>query len=445
MDRFKGYVKQSGMDRFRTKNNVSHQKFERTVDINGEDRLVTSDVKSRSSYGEGDSLRGLHGHIGVVDEFQDVNESMFSNFIEVVDRRLPQVPYFPVIFIIGTPKMANTFFHTLWEQSDQKTWDREEREWIAESDATVFSHSDEAQGGYQVRGWHLDQYNSPRHDEDTIEFKRQSPNISKREFKNEILAEFYTPENDLLTNTDVAEACDDTLHPLPSRRSDDSLVVVGVDWGGGQTVGASETVIGVGEVFGNDEQYRIEVPKITFVDQDATKQDELELVEDAIRDYKADRVLVDEGHGSKRREDLRNGNGIWNENGWDNVYGCIYGNIKDKDQPKPSDTDDPVFYTVNRTHMIENMVSAFKDGRFTVRSEGIDFSGRESKGKKLVDHLSAPYTELDETSDGKRKKKVLNDRNDDAFHVFTYIWIAARKLGSQRTLKSIRTTKRAGY
>jgi hypothetical protein len=67
MDRFKGYVKQSGMDRFRTKNNVSHQKFERTVDINGEDRLVTSDVKSRSSYGEGDSLRGLHGHIGVVD------------------------------------------------------------------------------------------------------------------------------------------------------------------------------------------------------------------------------------------------------------------------------------------------------------------------------------------------------------------------------------------
>ncbi|MFL9708933.1 hypothetical protein, partial [Aeromonas veronii] len=73
-----------------------------------------SELKARSAWGEGDGLRGLHSHIGVIDEFQDVDEGTFSVFLEAIDQQVPGFPYFPTIFVIGTPKMAGSFFNTIW-------------------------------------------------------------------------------------------------------------------------------------------------------------------------------------------------------------------------------------------------------------------------------------------------------------------------------------------
>jgi len=482
MDRFKGAIKNSGMAQLRSKNNISHQKFERQLEKdNGETVHVEADVKARSAWGDGDALRGLHGHLGIIDEFQDVDESMFSTFLEAVDQSVPQVPYFPTIIVIGTPKMGNSFFHDLWKMSDQKTWDDDELAWVEQSEADEFipteleeqreelrhevaqlkdlrGNDDVDQSaleaeietkqsaidkieGYTVTGWHIDQYSSPLHDDAKIEFKRQK--YSEKKFKNEVLAEFYTPENDLLADEHVEEAFDPE-HGFPNRRTyEDSTVVVGVDWGGGSAEGASDTVIVVGERIEMDDDYTIVLRDIEFVDPDLNKQAELEKVEEKIRDFEADRIAVDEGYGAKQREDLQQGNNIWNTDGYDNVCGIIYGNIKDKDEPKFSDSgfEDSSYCTVARTHMIENMVSDFKSGRIDIPAADLS-DGREGTEQKVIDQLTAPYTDRKETSDGKKKLKVMADRNDDAFQAFVYLWIAAEKFGSRRTLKKIGTHNR---
>jgi hypothetical protein len=484
MDRFKGAVKNSGMEQLRTKNNISHQKFERQLENDGNPVNVSADVKARSAWGDGDALRGLHGHFGIIDEFQDVDEAMFSTFLEAVDQSVPDVPYFPTIFVIGTPKMANSFFHELWQMSDQKSWDADEEEWVEEDSPDEFLPKElkeqrrdlrreadelkELRGnedvdqdaleaeietkeaaadriqGYTVTGWHIDQYASPLHDNAKIEFKRQK--YTEKKFKNEVLAEFYTPENDLLSDDHIEEAFDREDGFRNKREYEDSTVVLGVDWGGGSGQDASDTVIVVGEKVPMDEEYRIILRDIQFLDPDLNKQDELEAVEQRIRDYDADRIAVDEGYGAKQREDLQNGNSIYNDDGWDNVCGIIYGNIKDKDEPKFSESsfDDSSYCTVARTHMIENMVSDFKAGKITIPASDLT-DGRDGTEQRLIDHLTAPYTDRVETSDGKKKLKVLADRNDDAFQAFVYMWIAAEKFGSRRTLKKIGGHNRSGY
>lgn len=493
MDRFKEHIKGGRLEQLRSKDNLSHQKFERKLQKdNGDAVHVEADVKARSAWGDGDALRGLHGHMGIVDEFQDVDESMFSTFLEAVDQSVPQVSYFPTIIIIGTPKMANSFFHELWEMSDQKDWKPDEGEngaWVSQSapeefmpqemrdkraelreeveelreilndddldnpeemsDEALASHIQELEEhadsieGYNVTGWHIDQYASPMHDDAKIAFKKQK--YSKRKFKNEVLAEFYTPENDLLSDTHVDDAMDESKGFPKQRLYEDSTVVMGVDWGGGSGDEASDTVIAVGERIDKGDEQVIETRMVDFVDHDCSKQEELERVEQYIRDYQVDRVAVDEGYGAKQREDLQDGNNIWNTDGWDRVCGVIYGNIKDKDEPKFAESgfQDSAFCTVSRTHMIENMVADFKDGQIEIPASDLTFD-RDGDGTRLVDQLTAPFTDRVETSGGKRKTKVQSDRADDAFHAFTYMWIAANKFGSRRTLKKIGTHNRRG-
>lgn len=478
MDRFKEAAKNSGIEQLRTKNNISHQKFERQLENDGDPVHVSADVKARSAWGEGDALRGLHGHLGIIDEFQDVDEAMFSTFLEAVDQSVPKVPYFPTIFVIGTPKMGNSFFHQLWKMSDRKDWDADAEEWVAEDTADEFlpqelkdrrrklrreadelrellgndevdqdalkaeieSKEDAADRieGYTVTGWHIDQYASPLHDDAKIEFKRQK--YTEKKFKNEVLAQFYTPENDLLSDDHVKDAFDRD-HGWTNKRQygdDESTVVMGVDWGGGSAEGASDTVIIVGEKVHHDDEPKIIIRNLKFLDPDLNKQDELEEVEQMIRDYEVDRIAVDEGYGAKQREDLQNGNNLWNDDGYDNVCGIIYGNIKDKDKPKFAENNftDSAYCTVARTHMIENMVSYFKDGKIEIPAADLT-DGREGTEQQLIDHLTAPYTDRKETSGGKKKLKVMADRNDDAFQALTYAYIAASKFGSQRTLRKI--------
>ena len=507
MDRFKSGVKESGLAQLRTKNNVSHQKFERKIESDdGDINHTEADVKARSAWGDGDALRGLHGHLGVIDEFQDVDEGMFSTFLEAIDQSVPEVDYFPTIFVIGTPKMANSFFHDLWKMSDQKDWVPAETgrggSWVAQSDSDEFIPAEMAEQreeyraeagelteylheearrcyeaaqkrdsppqeafvdekveylcseikslhdkadaiqGYSISGWHIDQYSSPVHDDTKIEFKKQK--YTEKKFRNEVLAEFYSPENDLLNDDHVREAFVDDGWKR-SRQYDDSIVSIGVDWGGGSGPQASDTVIVAGETYEEGDREVTDILNVDFLDSDLSKQQEMKRVEDHIRDYKADRIAVDEGYGAKQREDLQDGNNIWNENGWDEVCGIIYGNIKDKDRPKFANSSfkDSPFCTVSRTHMIENMVAYFKSGSIRIPKNGLRFD-RDGSGTKLKDQLTAPYTDRVETADGKKKLKVLADRNDDAFQAFVYMWIGAHKFGSTRTLKSIHTQNRSG-
>lgn len=504
MIRFERAAEQSGLDKFKTRDKRSHQEFKHTYRTpDGEKKETYSDLKSRSAWNEGDALRGIHAHFGIVDEFQDVDEGMFSVFLETVDRQVPDVSYFPVIFVIGTPKLAGSFFHTLWEMSDKKTWDDEEQEWVRQAeqeeylplelqerkaelqdeknehiyalhglarerwnevkelqqtglDAGIDFDTEALEGvyeliegvddaldkiqGFSVTGWHIDQYDCPRHSPNSIAFKKAT--YSKRKFENEVLANFYSPENDLLTDQDVRSVMfDDGWRARPIDPQNNTFL--GVDWGGGDGEGAASTVITVLEEMPDGTLIDL---KTEWLDPDLSKAEELERVEDYIITYNVSATVVDEGYGDTNRENLQRGVGTKNPDGYDNVFGCMYGNVNKKDgvtwNRKGSDKE---YFTVNRTYMMESMVEDFKRGKIKIPKNDLDFGTKNSNGTKLMDELTAPYTDRVETADGKKKLRVVSDWNDDAFHSFTYAWIAANYMKSRRTVRTVSSHTRPGY
>jgi len=441
VDRFKERVEDSKLVDRRVKDNIDHQKFKDTVTYDDEEKTVYSSLKSRSAWGGGDGLRGLHSHIGIIDEFQDADETMFSTFLEAIDQELPTNPYVPSIFCIGTPKLENSFFADLWEMSDRKTWDADKQEWIQQDEPESYGHAEDT---YEVRGWHIDQHNSPLHNEGRIEFKKQT--YSTRKFQNEVLAQFYTPEDDLITQEVVRENFDKNLGFRNRRFSPDSEVTVGVDWGGGQREGASKTVISVIESMPDDKNILV---NIHFLDNSLEPHDEIERVEECIMKHDADKCVVDYGHGNKQLKDLQDGNGTYKTEGYtETVKGCQYGNVKNKYDPKwETDTGLKRYFTVDRGYMMESFVDFFKHDNFVIPSKDISFDGRHSVGTRLVDHLTAPHKEKKETRSGKKKLNITtaDGRNDDAFQSMTYAFIAQKVLGNSRQVHSVVSRDRRGY
>lgn len=491
IQRFNTKVEQSGMAERRERNAMRHMKFRNTaIDREtGETYTAYSHMKSRTAWEGGDKLRGLHGHIGIIDESQDVDEGTFSTFLEAIDREVPQVDYFPTIFVIGTPKMSGTFFHRLWQMSDQKSWSRDDKEWVAQDEADEFlpeemkerkkeiqekvknlkeerhTASENGNGerveelteliedfedeldemeGFTVRGWHLDQENSPIHDKRDIAFKRET--YSKKKFENEVNAHFYTPEHDLITNDDVWQRSFIEERFKPEPEWPNTLTVLGVDWGGGSGEGAAKTVVGVGELTpSEDGQQDLKLLNVEILDPDLSSKEEREFIDGWMRKYDVDIGVVDEGYGDTDRESLQDEYG-YDDGGDSRIYGCWYGNVKDKEEIKWNRFNDRRrFFTAAKTFMVESMAEDFKDGRIKIPKEDLSFDSKRSKGTIIVDQLTAPYTEKKETQSGRTKKIVESDRNDDVFDMLTYVWMAAYKVPSRRTIKKVGTHERKGY
>lgn len=483
IERFKDKVEQSGLIAQREKDKLSHQKFRHTVTRNdGSSTVSYSALKSRSAWGDGDKLRGLHTHFGIFDESQDLDEGTFSTALEAVDREVPQVSYFPTTFIIGTPKMANTFFHKLWKMSDQMTWDSEQGEWIQQAEGEEFlpeelksekqelteqierleaELSQEPDGekqelveslrqkrdditGFTVKGWHIDQPNSPLHKSDNIAYKKQV--YSKRKFENEVLANFYSPENDLITNDDVWAAINsgEDMTFVPTRRWEDSTVYLTVDWGGGKGEGAARTVVAVGEQPANS--HDIIANKISVLSPELSHAEEREKIHEYMQRYEVDLGVVDEGFGDTDREELQD------EYGYDSrsrqpIYGCYFGNVKNAEEIKWNrHEDEKRFFTVSKTYTVKKFAEDFKNGDIIIPKESLAFDTKDALGTQLLDQLTAPYTERKENPGGKKKILVKSDRNDDIFDGLNYLWIASRMVkGNERGLRKAASVSRPGY
>lgn len=443
MSELKDLVRDTRLEDKRERDRFSHQKFEQEMQTgDGETKIAFANVEAKSAWDADEGLRGPHSHLGIIDEFQDVSEKTVAMMLEIVDQAIPDVPYFPTIFIIGTPKLKNSYFHDKWQQSNQRTWDGDANEWVDQSSIGSIS-ADGVDSEFQVKGWKIDQPNCPLHDAGRIQFKREDR--TEREFENEVLANFYSPEDDLLSDKHVRATFDDEYGFRNSRfhSPGESTVIITADWGGGSEADAADTVFTAGEVVhhgGGPRDYDCQLLRTRFIDHDVTQTEEEDLLAEWIGRYRPDHVLVDEGHSGTRRESLQDAYP-------GTVHGVLFGNTQPVEDVKwkRNDAEQKIFATVNKSYVCESFVDAFKDGKFTIPTGSLSFDTNNSNGSKLLNQLTAPYKDYDETVNGRKSLKVLSDRNDDAFDTFVYMWCGIEHVHKGAELTEMWLGNRPGY
>lgn len=443
--KFKDQVNDTPLEDKRVRDRFSHQKFEHKMkdSDSGEIQTSFSHLKSKSAWDADEGLRGPHCHLGVIDEYQDVDRNTLTMLLEVVDREIPDCDFLPAIFLIGTPKLKNSEFHEKWLMTNQREWDGDETTWIDNSSLGEVS-PDGTDSSFEIAGWEIDQYNSPLHDPARIEFKRNDR--TEREFENEVLANFYSPEDDLLGEHHVRESFDPTQGFRNSRELiDGSRVIVTADWGGGSGQDAADTVFTAGEVKDvgdGPRDWECTILRTQFLDHDITGNQELDKLRTWISRYDPDHVLVDEGHNGTRRETLQ-------DEYSDLVHGVYFGNTRPAEDVRwnEDDEDRRCFATINKSYVAEAFVDVFKDGKFVIPSKSFDESGTDRRGfaYNLIAQLTAPYKDYATSRNGTKSLKILSDRNDDAFDTFMLLWCGIEHIHGGPQLSTMSMNSMDGY
>lgn len=450
-------IQESGLDAYREKDNQMFQKFEiKRKDERGNTFPVHTKFEADSGWGEGDALRGPHSHMGIIDEFQDISKAAFDTYQECIDQELKGINFFPCIFVLGTPKLTSSFYHELWQKTDKRKWNEEERRWIQQDDPETYLPDDvdedemtqaeiEEMAG-TVRGWHLDQPNCPLHDD--IKIAKARDNYSEMKFQNEVLANFYSPEDNLLSREHVEACFDPELGFVDSPREEDTFVTLAVDFGGGSDRNAADTVVSVFEHFDYDDSTESIMLNIDFL-SGVTRLETIRRIEEWLADYDVDTAVIDYGHSEGIMEDLQDGNNTIDDSGYiDTVKACRFGNIRDKTDIKwENSSGKRRFFTADKTRVTTRMVDAVKQQEFTIPTQDLSFTDDSSDGVKLINQLTAAHKVLKTTPSGTKKVQIDKDdnRNDDAMDNLTYQWIALNELGPQNSVTTVRMNRRAGY
>jgi hypothetical protein len=438
MQNFRLMVEQSGLDSRYDTDNKTSQIFKTYRDNgNGDSQPVLGKFQTDSGWSE-ESVRGKHSQFGITDETQDLSKDVFNVFLPAIDKELPDVDWFPTVFCIGTPKETGSFYHELWGRSDQRTWNAEKRTWEKQSTVDPYTITDAEADElgldvddieeHTVHGWHLDWINSPMHTDGEV--ARAKSQMTEMRFQNEVMAEFYDPEDNLLTESDIDACCSQHIDVTNRRRAEESTVVLGVDWGGGQDRNAADTVMVVIERMEDDDGYQDFVRNFRFLADDLSKRAQIREVEDWILQYEVDGCVVDYGFGSQALESLHEGNDTRDPSGYlETVVGAKYGGIKDKQSIKyEQNSGDERFFTCSKTRTISRTVDWFRDENITIPKDGLnndDGYGGESTYAKLYSQLTAPYKELDTTPSGSKKVRISKrpSDKDDAIDAFAYAWL----------------------
>lgn len=443
IDKFRNNARNTPLYDNLEKESLSHHKFSQKVpDGNGGSKTTYSSLKTQTAFNP-DRIRGPHVAISCADEFQDISQESFSMLLQVTDQSLPNEDHIdaPIIFLIGTPKEKNSLFHELWLKSDQASWDGDEKEWVQESEVGEYrddsDDSDIDHDSFTVRGWHIDQPNSPlqSHNPSKVEFNRKT--YSERQFTNECLAKFYSPQDDLLGQEDVLSSFQDGVGFRNSRRSEESKVVLTADWGGGSGKDAADTVFTAAELIEDEEQfietdayceaienditvpYQIYVLDHEFLDHGLTKPEEEDKFREWVEKFQPDDICIDQGHNGSRRDRLRDTYG-------DIVKGIKYGNVSPPTDIrwKENEIGETIIGNVDKTHVCEKMVDNFKDGRYVIPSDSLGSpEERGSDAQKLISQLTSPFEEQKQTTSGNKRLYIQSERNDDSFDTFVYQYV----------------------
>jgi hypothetical protein len=454
------YIEQADMDGRRETNNKKSQVFKSyQKSEDGDINPVLGRFQTDSGYSE-ESVRGKHSQLGITDETQDLSERVFNVFLPAIDMGLPDADWAPTIFCIGTPKSTDSFYHKLWQRSDKRTWDAEEQEWIIQEEVDPYELTaediDDLPGNfdiddsenYTVHGWHVDWINSPLHSNaDIARAKRQ---MGEMEFTNEVLAQFYDPEDNLLSESDIKNLFNDEYEFRESPYSDSSNTVVVADWGGGSDKNASDTVMmAVEEVEYDNGETEYVILDFDFKEPSDRKRDNIRDFEQWLIQYDADVGLVDYGYGTQAMESLQHGDDTVDDSGYsETVVACHYGNVKDRTDIKWVEDDDEgfrQFFTCDKSRSATRMVESIRDGNWVVPTPPMTKSS--DNGVKMINQMTAPFKTLSESKTGRKRVdiEVPGNQRDDCFDAWTFCWLAFNEvLEEDESVVNFSSTRRPG-
>jgi hypothetical protein len=440
------YVEQASMGSRRVTDNKKNQVFKTYQrDDTGDVNPVLGRFQTDSGYSE-KSVRGKHSQLGITDETQDLSERVFNVFLPAIDMGLPDNDFFPTVFCIGTPKETGSFYHDLWERSDQRTWDAASNSWVKQSSVDPYTISaddvaelpgnvelDGDEEEYTVHAWHVDWINSPLHS--MADVARAKEMMGEMEFANEVLAQFYDPEDNLLAQSTIKACFDSSYNYRESPHNSDNTTVVVADWGGGSDKNASDTIFMAAEqITYEDDSHEYVLLNIAFLDPDKRNREQIRTFERWLTQYDADVGLVDYGFGEQAMESLQHGDDTVDADGYmDMVSAVHYGNVKDKTDVKwvEDDNGNQLFFTCDKSRNATRMVESIRDNewvipRATNDSTGVTTATSDDDGVRLLEQATAPYKTLAETKTGQKRVDIETPGNqrDDSFDALTFVWLA---------------------
>lgn len=292
---------------------------------------------------EGTRVLGRTFDVCFFDEVQDMTELAIAKTIKCMTRAQhgPQPGGVQVYF--GTPRQKGTFFHRLWEESDQRRYylrcehcndlfllytpgsDKWKEIWIEGNTVKCPSCEHEQDKVNAVEngkwlptpgrenakfvGFHFNQFFIPEFTREIIEnqMPENNPMNSEIIWNNEVVGEFHSGEGMPITFEEIYSTCrDPNRHMVQSIPAGEKLTYLGVDWGGKPDVDGVKRgqSFSVGVVLSVDHserfviEYATKLKKIGFEDKKA-------FVENMFRLYGLRSAVGDIGYAADISEVLK--------------------------------------------------------------------------------------------------------------------------------------------
>lgn len=363
-----------------------------------------------SSYGEGDSLRGISGDVITFDEMQDIEEEAISTLTETlshsevsteiqVNGKTTELK--GKILITGTPKQTGSLYEKYWDLSDQRVWNKKKMTWEPTKDPEKCL----------FRGYHMPQTMMPWISEEELDFKKQT--YSEQKYVNEVLGEFYSGLLKPLTMRDI-EPCLDANRPFLQELPIGRESYMGIDWGGGVSAFTVVTILSVNPITDKIEVVYAEKFEEKHIPTQVLK------IEQLIDRFNVQGVVADLGFGQAQIQML--------QDTWGNMIQSCYYTAGSKNPDDIIENEDSTKLTVDRSNQLFKTFDLFKEKQVVFPY------AQQEKAKELFAHYTCVEAEPVAPSSGRTGyTKVIKpkSKNDDALHSLNYARIAL-EIGSQK-------------
>jgi len=280
------------------------------------------------------NLLGKSNRRMIVDEGQDIDWTGFFNARET------QADTMGDLVIVGVGGFTDTEYHHTWQSTNQMEWKfkhgepykgYENMSWRQELEECCFNSKGlvydeelervlegkwvpQAPKHYSRHGYWLPQIYNPKipltiqdaeqiyhvSPEWSIEWKKNNPDISSRDFRRNVMAEFVEGELKPITTKMILALFDKTVGLTRAEDVDHRAgrVYIGIDWGGG-----GKTIIWIWQCIDDEGP----IFKLLWVEKVETSdiKEQIRLCEELIDAYEGNQVVVDAGGGSAQVQSLQ--------------------------------------------------------------------------------------------------------------------------------------------